>query len=244
MNLTNSQILWNDNDSDCAKPGAVALSRDLLFSRDDYHYNWGFCNSEVVEASPFLRVHLLLIQLIHMIVRDGVNVRQLHRELLPLDEYRSILSDDMPDAEESFLAYGAHFEEYGHKGHDGIGHDASQAGRGLGANQLAILDALKKHPFGSVLISQIRKESGVNRQRWKESIESLVKRDFIAIEGKSIKVTDHGRCELIPAGPPITLQSNDADVESDGHLASARVFELVEPHLRNAIWVALSEIRA
>ncbi len=91
MNATNTMLLWNP------RSGAVLLKpwpeTDGLHS--DYRTGLA-CYAEVRKASFEQRKTMVLIEAMHLIVRDGIDPQHLHAVLLKLDEYRDACADDMP----------------------------------------------------------------------------------------------------------------------------------------------------
>jgi hypothetical protein len=56
----------------------------------------GACYKHVRESSPREMALYLCVLAIQMIIRDGVTAEAVHQALLPIDEYRDSLSDDVP----------------------------------------------------------------------------------------------------------------------------------------------------
>ncbi|MFZ4539414.1 hypothetical protein [Propionivibrio sp.] len=91
MNATNTMLLWNPVSGDVfLKPWP---------ERDHQHkgYRSGLaCYLQVRNGTFEQRKTFILIEAMHLIVRDGIDPQKLHTVLLGLEEYRDSCSDDMP----------------------------------------------------------------------------------------------------------------------------------------------------
>jgi len=91
MNATNAILLWNP------LSGAVLLKPWPEADRLHQGYQSGLACYAAVRRSNFeQRKTTVLIEAIHLVVRDGIDPQKLHAVLLGLDEYRDACSDDMP----------------------------------------------------------------------------------------------------------------------------------------------------
>lgn len=91
MNATNTMLLWS------TRSGAVMLKPWPELDRLHNDYRSGLaCYMEVRKASFEQRKTMVLIEAMHLIVRDGIDPRKLHTVLLRLAEYRDACADDMP----------------------------------------------------------------------------------------------------------------------------------------------------
>jgi hypothetical protein len=91
MNATNTMLLWNP------RSGAVMLKPWPELDRLHSDYRSGLaCYVAVRKASFEQRKTMVLIEAMHLIVRDGIDPQKLHTVLLGLDEYRDACASDMP----------------------------------------------------------------------------------------------------------------------------------------------------
>ena len=91
MNATNTMLLWHPVSGDVfLKPWP---ERDHLHG--DYRSGLA-CYTAIQKASFEQRKTMVLIEAMHLIVRDGIDPQRLHQVLLGLEEYRDSCSDDMP----------------------------------------------------------------------------------------------------------------------------------------------------
>lgn len=64
------------------------------------HRTWGGCNAEVRNAMSNEEAKaFLLAQIPHWVIRDGIDIEDIHAALWDIEEYRSAMSDDMPEPE-------------------------------------------------------------------------------------------------------------------------------------------------
>lgn len=91
MNATDTMLLWN------LKTGDVLLKPWPEPDRKHESYRSGLaCYTDVRNASFEQRKAMVLIEAMHLIVRDGIDPQRLHQVLMGLEEYRDACADDMP----------------------------------------------------------------------------------------------------------------------------------------------------
>jgi len=84
-------LLWNPETGDVLlKPWPEVGGR-----HDDYCSALACC-MEVQKADFEQRKKIILIEAMHLMVRDGIDPQKLHAILLGLDEYRDACASDMP----------------------------------------------------------------------------------------------------------------------------------------------------
>lgn len=88
INLKNTMIYWN------ADTNEVRLVDWPASRKDDGFCSWGACNTEISGGSFTFRRSMLFIHAYHMAL-EGVSPEKIHRALIPLDEYRDGIAEDL-----------------------------------------------------------------------------------------------------------------------------------------------------
>jgi hypothetical protein len=96
MKISEALVAWTPG-KDCqvgplAKEGVPAWSRP-------YCMTGGAAFIHVRKAEPWKQVALMFIEFHTLVVRDGIDPAQAHKEFLKIDEYRQRISPDISGAE-------------------------------------------------------------------------------------------------------------------------------------------------
>ena len=95
MNAKDTMLLWNP------QTGDVLLQPWPDADHQYRSYRSGLaCYAIVTDASFEQRKMYILVEAMHLIVRDGIDPIRLHHCLLGLDEYRDACADDMPGVDQ------------------------------------------------------------------------------------------------------------------------------------------------
>jgi len=100
--LKNAMLLWNPGSS-----GEIKVVRHLVEDDSDFRCSTGACWAAWQDGDDDYRRHKLLIEVWHIVVRDGLKPISVHAALQVIPEYREMFDgDEVGWLNEPFVAPG------------------------------------------------------------------------------------------------------------------------------------------
>jgi hypothetical protein len=108
MEMKDAQIEWTPTDDKNHTPGVIVYSRTEhlehvrnagSLARERYAYSGGACKRDYRGLRRWQAIALMMADFHKLLVRDGLDPQEVHREFLKIDQYRQFIALDCEGAE-------------------------------------------------------------------------------------------------------------------------------------------------